>query len=638
MERYLTNKDTLRRLIYESIYHALCESSQDKTALTYLKSRGINDYNEQMKYIGSLQHDIPNLRLDKRKFMTGALRMYFEGELSNYDNIDSFNKVLNCISKHGYTGDYNFDLNGLSLSELYNKHEEEIRTDAETDRERSGHTQRGNGNGYNIIPINSFEEAEQYGKYTIWCVTKDIEQFDHYTKGGKRFYFCLQDGFESVERNDNGAPLNEYGLSMIAVLVDSDGNLCQITTRYNHDYDGENNRGLRTVEQLEDVLDVNFYQVFKPYTRDELHEMGIIPFDEVQELLDSGKKPSEVFDYFGDFHEGLFRVKLNGKYNYIDENNKLLSNQWFDYCFNFSEGFASVQLGEKGNYINTNGEILLDKWFDGCGDFYNGFAQVLLNNVCNYINTNGELLSPNQWFDDGYKFSEGFARVKVGKKWNYISTNGELLSPNKWFEGCGDFHDGFGGVKLNGKYNYIDKNNKLLSKIWFDYCDNFHYGVARVNLGEKWNYINTNGEIISPNQWFDYCDDFYNGFAIVKVGKKWNFIDKNGELLSQNQWFDGCSDFSNGVARVMLNNKYNYIKTNGELLSPYRWFDFCNDFNEGFAIVKLGKKWNYINTRCELLSPDQWFDYCHEFYDGFAQVKFNNEWKQINKYGEIFNK
>ena len=171
MERYLTNKSTLRRLIYESIYQALYESSQDKVALTYLKSRGINDYDERMRYIGSLKHDIPNLRLDKGKFMVGALRMYFEGELSNYDNIESFNKVLNCISKHGHTVDYNFDLNGLSLSELYNKYEEEIRTDAETDRERSGQTQRGNGNGYTIIPINSFDEAEQYGKYTEWCVT-----------------------------------------------------------------------------------------------------------------------------------------------------------------------------------------------------------------------------------------------------------------------------------------------------------------------------------------------------------------------------------------------------------------------------------------------------------------------------------
>lgn len=47
MERYLTTKDTLQRLIYESIYQVLYESSQDKAALKYLNSRGISDYNEQ---------------------------------------------------------------------------------------------------------------------------------------------------------------------------------------------------------------------------------------------------------------------------------------------------------------------------------------------------------------------------------------------------------------------------------------------------------------------------------------------------------------------------------------------------------------------------------------------------------------
>ena len=499
MERYLTNKSTLRCLIYESIYHALCESSQDKAALKYLKDRGITDYNEQMKYIGSLKHDIPNLRLDKGKFMVGALRMYFNGELSNYDNIESFSKVLNCISENGHASEYNFDLNGLSLRELYDKYEEEIRSESETDRERSSQVQRGNGNGYRIIPINSFEEAEQYGKYTSWCVTHIKNQFNNYTSGGKRFYFCLKDGFEQVQRNDDGAPLNEYGLSMIAVLVDSDGELCQITTRYNHDYNGENNDGLRTVEQLEDVLDVNFYQVFKPYTREELHEMGIVTFDEVQELLDSGKKPSEVFDWCYDFHNGFTRVNLNDKYNYIDKNNKLLSNQWFDYCFNFSEGFASVQLGKKWNFIDEH---------------------------C-------ELLSPDQWFDDCDSFSEGFAGVKLGEKWNFISTNCEFLSKNQWFDFCESFNKGFGRVQLSEKWNYIDKNGEIISpNQWFDYCCNFCEGFAQVKLGKKWNYINRNGKLLSPSQWFDFCYAFRDGFAIVLLNNEWLKINTNGEILN----------------------------------------------------------------------------------------------------------
>ncbi len=602
MERYLTNKSTLRCLIYESIYQALCESSQDKAALTYLKSRGITDYNEQMKYIGSLQHDIPNLRLDKRKFMVGALRLYFEGELSNYENIESFGKVLNCISKHGHTGEYNFDLNGLSLSELYDKYDEEIRSDAETDRERSGQTQRGNGNGYKIIPINTFKEAEQYGEYTSWCVTHIKKQFNNYTKGGKRFYFCLKDGFEGVQRNDDGAPLNEYGLSMIAVLVDTDGNLSQITTRYNHEYGGENNDGLSKVPQLEEVLDVNFYKVFKPYTREELHEMGIVTFDNVQELLDSGKSPSEVFDFCYDFNDGFAIVKLNDKYNYIDENYKLLSNKWFDECYSFSDGFAKVRLNGKYNYIDKNCELLSpNQWFDWCSRYSEGFAKVELNYKYNYINTNGELVF-NQWFDECIYFSDGLAKVKLDKKWNYINTNGEILSKNQWFDECGDFYNGF----------------------------------TIVRLGKKWNFIDTNGEIISPNQWFDDCNYFSDGLAKVKLDKKWNYIDTNGNYLSD-EWLDYFGDFYNGFGRVKLGQKYNYIGRNGEILSPDQWFDYCDEFSKGFARVNLNDKFNYIDTKGDILS-NQWFDYCRNFNDGVAIVKLNNEFIKINTNGEILNK
>ena len=637
MQIFETNICTLERLISESIYQALYESSQDKAALIYLKSRGITDYNEQMKYIGSLKNDIPNLRLDKGKFMVGALRMYFNGELSNYDNIESFNKVLNCISKHGHTDEYNFDLNGLSLRELYDKYDEEIRLDAENDRERSGQTQRGNGNGYKIIPINSFEEAKKYRKYNDWCVTYREDQFDAYTSGGKRFYFCLKDGFESVERNDDGAPLNEYGLSMLAVLVDTDGNLCQITTRYNHDYDGENNRGLRTVEQLEDVLDVNFYRAFKPYTHEELHEMGIIPFDEVQELLDSGKKPSEVFDYFGDFHEGFAVVRLNDKYNYIDTNNKLLSNKWFDDCQGFNEGFGGVGLGGKFNFIDKNCELLSpNQWFDYCDFFSGGFARVQLGEKWNYIDTNGEIISQNQWFYDCDDFSGGFARVQLGEKWNYIDTNGEILSPNQWFDWCGSFSEGFCKVRLGEKCNYLNTNGELLSKNqWFDVCSYFYEGFACVQLGEEWNFINKNGELLSPDQWFDGCSVFCNGVARVKLNNKYNYINTNGEIVFD-QWFDECIRYPEGFSVVKLGRKYNYINTNGKIVFD-QWFDNCYDFSEGFARVQLGKKWNYIDRNGKLLSPSQWFDFCYAFRDGFAIVLLNDKWLKINTNGEILN-
>lgn len=127
---------------------------------------------------------------------------------------------------------------------------------------------------YEIVPIKNFEQASQYGEYTSWCVTHEKAHFNSYTNNGQKFYFCLKDGFENIpKRAGENAPLDEYGLSMISVQVNKDGEPEHITTRWNHEYNGENNPGLKTPKQVQEVVGVNFYETFKPWTEEELEEL-----------------------------------------------------------------------------------------------------------------------------------------------------------------------------------------------------------------------------------------------------------------------------------------------------------------------------------------------------------------------------
>lgn len=400
METYQNKNNIIRETIREFVANNFInESAQDKAAIRFLKSKGVDDYEEQKRVLGTLKHDIPNLRLDKGKFVVAALRMYYDGELRDGHSISSFDKALSYIHKGNHAQEYDFDLNGLSLTELNNKYSDLIKQDLNSDIERSNNVVFSGTSDYKIIPIRSYEEASEYGKYTSWCVTHGEDAYDSYTKGGKRFYFCLKNGFENLpETAGENAPLDEYGLSMISVLVDMDGSLDRLTTRWNHNYDGENNPGLSTPEQLEKVLNLPFYKTFKAYTRDELHAMGIIPLDEVQELLDSGEKPEEIFDGVYNFYEDFAVVELNGKSNFINREGKILSpNQWFDHAGDFSEEFCIVELNGKRNFINTKGKIL----------------------------------SPNQWFDHVGNFSDGIALVKLNGKWHLINTKGVLFNSNK---------------------------------------------------------------------------------------------------------------------------------------------------------------------------------------------------------------
>ena len=94
--------------------------------------------------------------------------------------------------------------------------------------------------------------------------------YDTYTKNGLgRFYFCLQDGFEDVPKEEtNGCPLDRYGKSMIAVLVGDDGGLWHCTCRWNHDNGGNDN--IMTTEQISRFFGVDFYETFKPRSAEEV--------------------------------------------------------------------------------------------------------------------------------------------------------------------------------------------------------------------------------------------------------------------------------------------------------------------------------------------------------------------------------
>ena len=561
--KYIITEAHLSKIVHNAINKVLLpESKQDDLAKEYLKNHGYEDNDTRLEVRGELLRQVPNLKLDKRKFMLAAVRYFCNGQLSDNSSLASFNKALKLIHDGGHTDEFDYDLNGMNLDDLTTKFRDIAKQSGEEDRMRSANRQFTGKSEYTIIPITSFEEAKRYGRYTSWCVTHGEDAYDSYTKAGEKFYFCLRNGFKNVPENaGQNAPLDKYGLSMISVLVDCEGDLDRVTTRWNHDFGGENHPGLSTTEQLEDLLNVNFYNTFVPYTKDELLKKGVIPLYAVPEMLAQGVPPKKIF-----------------------------SN-----VYNISEGFTMVELNDKWNYLNTNGELLSDKWFEDCGDFYEGFAGVQLYDKWNYLKTNGEFLSPNLWFDGCWDFNEGLAAVKVGQKCNFINTNGDYLS-DTWFDGGDDFNEGFAAVKVGQKWNFINTNGDYLSDTWFDWCGGFNEGFSAIGVDNKYNYINTNGDYLSDT-WFDECENFKEGFAVVKAGNKWNFINTNGEFLTPNQWFDNCFNFEEGFAKVQLDNRYNYISTNGELLSPNKWFDRCWNFSEGFAYAHSVDRWYTIDTK-----------------------------------------
>ena len=413
-------------------HQILTEGRQAKnrnTAKNYIMQQLGYSESGAMKFIGQLKVKIPSVRLQQEKFLLGVARLFIDGELRVNDDFKctNFNQTLKLIASDAHVNEYDNNLNGMSADELINRFADVRVGELSKRKELMGGKHYQQNREYTIVPINSYEEAKKYSPYTEWCVTHYPGAYDGNTAGGTgRFYFCLQNGFENVpEKVGPNAPLDAYGLSMIAVCVTMEGEVKSITCRWNHKNGGSDN--VMDDEQLSDLLGVNFYNVFKPYTREELHAKGVILFDEVQPMLDNGVSPTDIFEEIYDFYDGYAMVKLNRKWNFINRNNKLLSDTWFHGVGNFSDGYAIVLLDYKGNFIDKNGKLLSDTWFDWVDDFYNGYA-----------------------------------KVRLGNKWNFIDKNGKCIS-DTWFDWVDDFYDGYVRVNLDGKFFTIDKNGQRVS-------------------------------------------------------------------------------------------------------------------------------------------------------------------------------
>ena len=126
--------------------------------------------------------------------------------------------------------------------------------------------------GYTILRIDSFDEAKPFRQYTTWCVCTSVGSFDEYGMAdgdysgipvGGRIYFCLRDDYKNVQKPEvqDGNPLDDYGLSMIAVTVwAEDGSCNTITSRWNHANGGSDD--VMSPEELEEILGVSFYDAF----------------------------------------------------------------------------------------------------------------------------------------------------------------------------------------------------------------------------------------------------------------------------------------------------------------------------------------------------------------------------------------
>lgn len=173
---------------------------------------------------------------------------------------------------------------------------------------------------YRIIPLDDFETAKEYARYTephVWCHLNSKSMFDHYrmaNTGGKalpvKLYLAVLPGFEELTETDE-----MYGESMLGIDIGPCGRLVHVNNRWNHSHDYVDQRkGDNKYDEVElsDLLGGPFFEICPPYGHDTYHELAIKMREERLDI--NAKVLARRKEISKSIHRGRNRVRRSGTF------------------------------------------------------------------------------------------------------------------------------------------------------------------------------------------------------------------------------------------------------------------------------------------------------------------------------------
>jgi hypothetical protein len=212
---------------------------------------------------------------------------------------------------------------------------------------------------YDIMHLKNYELATRFSDYTGGymaeghkiCYTTSRNTWNNFTNNGEyNVYVCLKHGFESVKpKPGEDAPFDEYGLSMIFVIVDTKGKLTTSNVRWNHAYVEQWNRNHRNepARKVDSILDE--YEISKIINRNfketftGKYNLGLKELEEKIKTADDFWSISAYFDLDFNIGKGFYLVKYDNNFNVVDFNSrKFVFKDWYDEITSIRNGIVNI--------------------------------------------------------------------------------------------------------------------------------------------------------------------------------------------------------------------------------------------------------------------------------------------------------
>lgn len=272
-----------------------------------------------------------------------------------------------------------------------------------------------------------------------------------------------------------------------------------------------------------------------------------ICLDEKWGFIDSrGNEVAELqFEDAEYFSEGKAPVILNGKLCYINTSGEIITQTDFGtgpfglglHKAKYSEGFAVVKVDSKYAYIDNTQKLAFGTVFDWAFPFSNGYAIIKKekekNSFEGILKTDGSLLiEPVEFVGLRYP-AEGlipFVKEELGK-WGYIDYDQNIIIPPQFGKAYG-FENGQAIVSIKEYHLWaiIDSNGKILKKLKCDELSGFSEGLALFSSNRLHGYYDREFNTVIAAR-FNSSYDFHKGLAYVTEGAYHGYIDKQGEYI-----------------------------------------------------------------------------------------------------------
>lgn len=181
------------------------------------------------------------------------------------------------------------------------------------------------------------------------------------------------------------------------------------------------------------------------------------------------------------FSEGLGKVKIDGKWGFVDTTGSLKILARYDEASHFHEGKALVLYNGRQYFINRSGE--LSYRFKGTlvHHYSQEMAVVKRSSGVFFIDHSGKTLFDKK-FQAAFPFNpQGLAKVKMSGKWGLINTKGQFVVEPRYAD-IGDFAYGLAYIKIRGSYGLYDQKGQRIIEQEGDDLLQYQDNIVRTNV------------------------------------------------------------------------------------------------------------------------------------------------------------